>query len=154
MNQITFFNSKKFFLWPYIKETVFCLRTQENYLIESKKIICLKNFLWIKKMIHSNEIKCFWFRVSLSQIKICSNKINFCQKSNKLYLWPYTNALICLFSRNIHLIQTNIYLAQRYFVWIKQILSDSNKFFLRIKKSLLNKLFSFIQSNLFFRVSI
>ena len=29
-------------------------------------------------------------KVSLKQIKICSSKINFCLKSNKLYLWSYT----------------------------------------------------------------
>ena len=60
-------------------------------------------------MFHSNK-------VSLNQIKICSNQINFCLKLKKLYLWPYTNAIICLLWRKIYLIQTNFYLAQRYFV--------------------------------------
>ena len=41
-------------------------------------------------------------------------------------------------------------MAQRYFVWIEQMSSNSNKSFVRIKKSLSNKLFSFIQSNPFF----
>ena len=41
---------------------------------------------------------------------------------NKLYLLPYTIAIICLFWRKIYLIWKNIYLAQRYFIWIKQIL--------------------------------
>ena len=47
------------------------------------------------------------------------------------------------------MIQTNIYFVQRYFVWIKQILFNWNKSFVWIKKSLSNKLFSSIQSNLF-----
>ena len=77
-------------------------------------------------------------KISLDQINICSNQINFCLKSNKLYLWPYNHALISLFWRKINLIQTNIYLVHRYFVSIKQILFH------------LNKSFSLIQSNLFF----
>ena len=88
-------------------------------------------------------------KISLDQINICSNQINFCLKSNKLYLWPYINALISLFLRKINLIQTNIYLVQRYFVWIKQILFHLNKSFLQIKESRTNKLFPLIQSNLF-----
>ena len=51
-------------------------------------------------------------KISLEQINICSNQINFCLKANKLYLWPYINALISLFWRKINLIQKNIYLAQ------------------------------------------
>ena len=73
-------------------------------------------------------------KISLDQINICSNQINFYLKSNKLYLWPYINAIISLFWRKINLIQTNIYLVQRYFVWFKQILFHSNKSFLWIKK--------------------
>ena len=62
--------------------------------------------------------------------------MNFCLISSKLYLWPYTNAIICLFLRKMYLIQTNIYLAQRYFAWIIKfyfiwinLLSESNTFF-------------------------
>ena len=80
---------------------------------------------------------------------MCSNQIKFCLKSNKLYLWTYINPLIFLFLTTIYLLLTKIYWAQRYFVLIKQILFNLNKYFVWIKKSLLNKLFSFIQSNLF-----
>ena len=58
-----------------------------------------------------------------------------------------------LFER-LFFIQINIYFPQRYFVWIKQMLFDSNKFFVWIKKSLSNKLFSFIQLNLFSEFSL
>ena len=73
-------------------------------------------------------------KVSLNQINICSNQINFCLKSNKLYLWPYIIALISLFWRKINLIQTNIYLFQRYLVWIKQILFHLNKHLFKSKQ--------------------
>ena len=81
-------------------------------------------------------------KISLNQINICSNQINFCLKSNKFQLWPYINALIFLFWRKINLIQ-------RYFVWIKQILFYLKKSFLQIKESRSNKSFSLIQSNFF-----
>ena len=51
-------------------------------------------------------------------MNVSSNRINFCHISNKLYIWPYTNAIICSFLRKMYLIQTNIYLAQRYFIWV------------------------------------
>ena len=54
-------------------------------------------------------------KVSLKQIKICSNQINLCLEANKLYLWPYTNAIICLFWKKMYFMQTDIYLAQRYY---------------------------------------
>ena len=75
-----------------------------------------KRFVLMKKNLFDSN------KISLNQINICSNQINFCLKSNKLYLWPYINALISLFWRKINLIQTNIYMVQRYFVWTKQIL--------------------------------
>ena len=50
-------------------------------------------------------------------------------KSNKLYLWPYINAFISLFWRQINLIQTNIYLIQRYFVSNKFYFIQTNHFF-------------------------
>ena len=74
-------------------------------------------------MFHSNK-------VSFSQIRIFLNQINFCLKSNKWYLRPYTNAIIFLFWRKIYLIQKNIY-------WPKAILFEWNKCYL-------------IQINLFF----
>ena len=49
----------------------------------------------------------------------------------------------------MYLINRNIYLAQRYFVWIKQILFNSSESLVNIKKRLSKKSFSFIQSNLF-----
>ena len=39
--------------------------TQKTNLIESKKMICLKDFLWFKKMICSNEIKFVWFKQNI-----------------------------------------------------------------------------------------
>ena len=88
-------------------------------------------------------------KISLDQINICSNQINFYLKSNQLHLWPYINALISLYWRKINLIQMNIYLVQRHFVWNKQILFHLNKSFLWSKESCSNKSFSLIQSNLF-----
>ena len=103
-----------------------------------------KRFDWIKAnyLFDSNN-------VYLNQIKVCLNQINFLLKTNKLYLWPYINALISLFRRKIYLIWKNIYWVQRYFVWIIQILFHSDKSFVWIQKSFLNKLFSFVQSNIF-----
>ena len=80
----------------------------------------------IQNLYHSNKI-------SLDQINIYSNQINFCLKSNKLCLWPYINALISLFWRKINLIQTNIYLLQIFclnqtnFISFKQIISLNQK---------------------------
>ena len=36
--------------------------TEKKDLIESKKIICLNDFLWFKEMICLNEIKFVWFK--------------------------------------------------------------------------------------------
>ena len=38
------------------------LCTEKKDLIESKKIICLNDFLWFKEMICLNEIKFVWFK--------------------------------------------------------------------------------------------
>ena len=91
--------------------------TQKKYLIESKELFVWNTFFDVKKcfvlmkqnLLDSNKI-------SLDQINICSNHINFCLKWNKLYLWPYINALISLFWNKINLIQTN-------FISFKQIIS-------------------------------
>ena len=54
-----------------------------------------------------------------------------------------------MFWKKIYLFQTNIYLAQRGFVWIKQMSFNLNKSFVWMKKSLSNNLFSIMQSNSF-----
>ena len=136
-----FLKIKKTFLWPY---------AQKKYLFESKKLFVWKTFFDVKKFFILMKQNLFDSnKISLDQINICSNQINFCLKSNKLYLWTYINASISLFWRKINLIQTNIYLVQRYFVWIKQILFHLNKSFLQIKESRSNNIFSLIQSNIF-----
>ena len=85
-------------------------------------------------------------KVSLNQIKICSNQINSCIKSNKIYLWPDTNAIICFFLRKIYLIQTNIYLAQKYFFKLRKCyLIQINLFFESKKASQTNYFLSFNQ---------
>ena len=105
--------------------------TENKYLIESKKLFVWSTFFDVKKCFVLMKQNLFDSnKISLDQINICSNQINFCLKSNKLYLWPYINALISLLSRKINLIQINIYLVQRYFVWMKQILFHLNKSFL------------------------
>ena len=74
------------------------------------------------------------------------------EKDSKNYLtgkYLKDTLRICLFWRKIYLIQTNIYLTQRYFVWNEEMLFNSDKSFVWIKKRLLNKLFFSIQSNLF-----
>ena len=97
--------------------------TQKKDLIESKKLFVWNTFFDVKKCFVLMKQNLFDSnKISLDQINIFSNQINLCLKSNKLYLWPYINALISLFWRKINLVQTNIYLVQRYFVWIKQIL--------------------------------
>ena len=114
------------------------LYSEKKYLIESRKLFVWNTFFDVKKCFVLMKQNLFDSnKIFLDQINICSNHINFCLKSNELYLWPYINALISLFWRKINLIQTNIYLVQRYFVWMKQIL-----FYL-------NKSFSLIHSNLF-----
>ena len=87
----------------------------------------------------------------MKQIKICLDQINFGFKSSKLHLLPNTYALICLFLIKIYLMWTNIYLSQRYFVWTKQILFNSNKFVVWIKKSF-KRIFSFHSIKFFFWV--
>ena len=93
--------------------------------------VCCLMFLWCKEMFCFNETKFFWFKQNI----FGSNKYWF--ESNKFLPWfkkiislTYINALISLFWRQINLIQTNIYLVQRYFVWIKQILFHLNESFL------------------------
>ena len=39
--------------------------TQKKYLIESKKMICLNDFLWFKEMVCLNEIKFVWFKQNI-----------------------------------------------------------------------------------------
>ena len=43
--------------------------TEKKDLIESKKIICLNDFLWFKEMICLNEIKFVWFKLIFLQNK-------------------------------------------------------------------------------------
>ena len=43
--------------------------TQKKDLIESKKMICLNDFLWFKEMICLNEIKFLWFKLIFLQNK-------------------------------------------------------------------------------------
>ena len=104
--------TKFYVFWPLICRNC----TQKKDLIESKKIICLKDFLWFKKMIYFNLFDSN--KVSSNQIKICLNQINFCLKSNKLYLWGECNNL---FWRKKYLIWKNIFC-------LKDILFELNKF--------------------------
>ena len=100
-----------------------CLNfTQKKYLIESKKLFVWNTFFDVKKCFVWMKQNLFDLnKISLDQVNICSNQINFCLKLNKLYLWPYINALISLFWRKINLIQTNIYLVQRYLFWFLKL---------------------------------
>ena len=127
--------------FKYFKTNNTC--TQKKDLIESKKLFVWNTFFDVKKCFVGMKQNLFDSnKISLDRINICSNQMDFCLKSNKLYLWPYVNAFISLFWRKVNLIQTNIYLIQRCFVRIKQILFH------------LNKSFSLIQSNLFYECSI
>ena len=142
MKNIIFANSMIRFLLIKLKNSVYlitdCIFKRLWIYTNSEKI-----FYWIKKLFVWKTFfdlkKCFILmeqnlfdsnKISLDKINILSNQINFCLESNKLYLWPHINALISLFWRKINLIRTNIYLVQRYFVWIKQILFHLNKSFL------------------------
>ena len=98
----------QFLITNLVKKTLFTLKSQRIYLSWCT-FFCIK--------LHTRKINFFSL---VAQCNI-SNRINFCLKSNKSYLWPYTNALIYLIWKKIYFIETNIYLAQRYFVWIKQI---------------------------------
>ena len=72
--------------------------TQKKYLIESKKLFVWNTFFDVKKFFVLMKQNLFESnKISLDQINICSNQINFCLKSNKLYLWPYINLFISLF---------------------------------------------------------
>ena len=42
-----------------------CLCTEKKDLIESKKIICLNDFLWFKEIICLNKIKFVWFKQNI-----------------------------------------------------------------------------------------
>ena len=55
--------------------------TQKKNLIESKKIICLEDFLWFKEIIYLNKLKFYTKKVSLNRITMFSNRINFCLKA-------------------------------------------------------------------------
>ena len=87
-----------------------------------------KNDLFESNNICLIQIKYLWTKYKFVQIK-------FCFKLNKWYFWPYANAIICSIWSKIYFIQTNIYLAQRYFVWIKWMLFNSNESFIWIKKA-------------------
>ena len=41
------------------------INTEKKDLIESKKIICLNDFLWFKEMICLNEIRFVWFKQNI-----------------------------------------------------------------------------------------
>ena len=142
--EIMRFNTSRLFLWGYVQDKIYAdapqsIHTQKKYLIESKKLFAWNTFFDVKKCFVLMKQNLF------DSNKISLDQINFCLKWNKLYLWLYINALISLFWTKINLIQTNIYLVQRYFVWIKTILFHLNKSFLQIKESGSNKSFSFIQ---------
>ena len=82
-------NHRKTYFWRDIFFGTTTTPKKKNF-IESKKMICLEDFLCYEKMMYLNEIKFVWFKQSViekiqkkQQIKICSNQINFCLKSNK-----------------------------------------------------------------------
>ena len=106
-------------------------------LIQTNIYLARRYFVWIKQILFNSNKSFVWFKQRVFEPNKNLFKSNkFLPKSNKLYLRPHTNAIICLFWRKIDLIQTNIYLAQRYFARIKQILKlNSNKSYVWIKKT-------------------
>ena len=68
------------------RSTSFAQYTEKKDLIESKKIICLNDFLWFKEMICLNEIKFVWFKQNIFEPNKYLFESNFYLKSNKLYL--------------------------------------------------------------------
>ena len=75
-NIIVFFNSQSILLTD----------TQKKDLLESKKIICLKDFLWFKKIIYLSYIKFFWFKLSIFETNENLCNYLFVLKKNLFYL--------------------------------------------------------------------
>ena len=75
-------------------------------------------------MIHLNKICLIQTKLSLEQIKICSNQINFYLKSNNLYLSPYINAFISI------CFEEKFFQFKEIFIWPKDILFELNKCYL------------------------
>ena len=98
----------RIYLSPFNIITVFCLLSPILFFINYYIVILLhsgKRFDWIKENYLFERLSSNLFELNkiclnqtkyLNQIKICSNKINFCFKPNKLYIWPYINALISM----------------------------------------------------------
>ena len=59
------FLNNKLFEFLFFRITI--CQTEKNDLIESKKVICLNDFLWFKEMICSNEIKFVWIKLIFLQ---------------------------------------------------------------------------------------
>ena len=105
-------------------------RTQQKYLIESKKLFVRNTFFDVKKCFVLMKQNLFDSnRISLDQINICLNQINFCLKSNKVYLWPYINAFISLFWIKLICFKKKLFgskifcLNQNNFISFKQFIS-------------------------------
>ena len=94
--------------------------TEKKDLIESKKMICLNDFLWFKEMICLNEIKFVWFKQNIFE----PNKYLF--ESNNFLLWIK------------QIISLTIYQCINFFV-LKKNLFDSNKYLFGSKIFCLNK---------------
>ena len=75
-------------------------------------------------------------KISLGQINIFLNKIKFSSKRTNYCIGIWSKIESVWFKSEIYLIWTKFYLFERYFVWIKKNLFNSNKSFFWIKESL------------------
>ena len=102
---------------------------QKKDLIESKKIICLKNFLWFKEMTYSNSIKFVWFN-KISDLNQYIISLTIYQCINLIVL----KKIVCF---------------KQIFIRSKDILFELNKFyFIQINNFLKSK--KIFQKNNFF----
>ena len=71
--------------------------TEKKDLIESKKIICLNDFLWFKEMICLNAMKFVWFKQNIFEPnKYLFESNQFFFKTKKLMHWYMVKDIICL----------------------------------------------------------
>ena len=96
--------------------------TEKKDLIESKKMICLKEFLWFKEMNCLNEIKLFWFKQNIFEPNnFFLKQINFIQnKEINAFMYGQRYTLFDLRQKFIWF--------KQIFIWSKDILFESNKF--------------------------
>ena len=97
--------------WAKLRHTYLTYCAQKEDLIESKKIICLKDFLWFKKIIYLNKIKFIWFKQSIFEPNQNLFKTNefLSQIKQIIFLTKYRN-------NNLFILKKNLFDSNKYWL--------------------------------------